>query len=93
MVSNCRLTSQPYYTRHLPRKEERLLVHDRRIACGRTLWLRYGAAEIVRDTVHRLGVKEADIRSTLRCELLRQPAALLLRLSVPARDRRGTWAS
>jgi hypothetical protein len=63
VVSNRRLTSQipcERRARHLPREEERLLVHDRRIARGRTLWLRYGAAEGADGAVHGLAVEKAD---------------------------------
>ena len=74
MVSNCRLTAHSHRTRHLPRKEERLLVHDRRIARGRTLWLRYDAAEIARDTVHHLGVEETDVAALRRALLRLGPA-------------------
>lgn len=87
MVSNCRLTSQPYRTRHLPQKEERLLVHDRRIACGRTLWLRYSAADVMKDTVHGLGVEEADTAVGEVCEL-----GLVLQRHNPHARQRGLWS-
>lgn len=89
MVSNCRLTSQPYRpdTRHLPQKEERLLVHDRRIACGRTLWLRYSAAEVMKDAVHGLGVEEADSTVGEVCEL-----GLVLQRHNPHARQRGLWS-
>ena len=90
MVSNCRLTSQPYRpdTRHLPQKEERLLVHDRRIVCGRTLWLRYSAAEVMKDAVHGLGVEEADSTVGEVCEL-----GLVLQRHNPHARQRGLWAT